>query len=288
LERLETNNALQASDPADAGVIGKIEAFREAVTQNFDTGLGGIRIQDFPNKSEVLQSLESALEKANDYRRRADEAIRLPRERRDLDVVEGYIPVLTSCVRASIKVWYAALHGFGKNHSQFKQLADIKAIGWRMREYSGLERSIVASAIAAGTRIPEGELPAIAAHRTRVALLWEQLQNLTAGPDTHPAVIGAMRAAEKKYFKDFLSLSDQMRRVSDVGGSYPLAAAQWVEITNPQLGALLAVLDAASTASEALTDGIIQRSVRALEITGAMLILSVRLPVFASGSFSPE
>jgi len=49
LERLETNNALQASDPADAGVIGKIEAFREAVTQNFDTGLGGIRIRDFPN-----------------------------------------------------------------------------------------------------------------------------------------------------------------------------------------------------------------------------------------------
>jgi len=44
-------------------------------------------------------------------------------------VVEGYIPVLTSCVSASIKVWYAALHGFGKDHSHLKQLAVIKEIG---------------------------------------------------------------------------------------------------------------------------------------------------------------
>jgi hypothetical protein len=144
LERLETNNALQASDPAAAPVIAKIEAFRKNVKDNFNTGLAAIKRRDLPNKSDILRRLENALRKANDYRQRADEAIRLPRARRNRVLVASYIPILTDSVDAAITVWYAAIYSTSNDDSDLKLLATIKEIGWRMREYSGLERSIVA------------------------------------------------------------------------------------------------------------------------------------------------
>jgi methyl-accepting chemotaxis protein len=131
----------------------------------------------------------------------------------------------------------------------------------------------VASALASGAAIPADQLSVIAAHRTRVSLLWAQLQNLTADAGTHPAIKAAMQAAEQKYFKDFLSLSDQMRKLSDAGQKYPMTAAQWVDVTTPQIGALLEVLYAAGKASEAITGAAIERSTRLLAIAGGFLAI---------------
>jgi methyl-accepting chemotaxis protein len=277
LERLETNNALHTSGPVEASVVAKIEGFRKSAKSDFEIGLLAIEQRDFSNKSEVLRALKGALQKADGYRSRADEAIQLPRERRDHDPVENYIPVITHFVDAAIKVWYAALYSTGNESFQLQQLATIKEIGWRMREYAGLERSIIASAIATGASIPAEQLPMIAEHRTRVALLWDQLKNLTADSATHPAIKDAMRVSEQKYFNDFLSLSNQMRGVSDAGEKYPMTATQWVDTTNPQIDALLGVLYAASTASETSTDIALKNAIRNLENVGLVLIVSIAI-----------
>ena len=275
IERLETNNALQGAEPASATVLGKIESSRKIVKDNFDIGLAGLENREFPNKASLLQELKAALQKANDYRQQADAAIKLPRDQRDENLRKTFIPTITNSVNAGLKVWFSALYSTSKSDPQLARLATIKELGWRLRDYSGQERSIIASAIASGSAIPAEGWAALLGHRARVAVLWDQLRNLTADPATDPAIIAAMNGAQEKYFKDFVSLSNDMKKISDAGGKYPMDAAGWVDATTPQIGALLNVLYAASKASEALANEGADRSFRYLLIIAPLLALSI-------------
>jgi methyl-accepting chemotaxis protein len=279
LERLESNNALQAPEPASAAVFAKIDASRKIIKENFDVGLAGMQLNDFPHKQSLLENLNTTLQKANDYRQQADAAIKLPLDKRGENLRKTFTPTITNSVNAGLKVWFSALHSTAKNDPQLARLATIKELGWHLRDYSGRERAIVASAIASGTAIPAAEWAAIVGHRARVAVLWDQLQNLTADPSTNPAIITAMQGAKEKYFNDFLALSDQMKKVSDAGGKYPISAAQWVDTTTPQIGSLLNVLYAASKVSETVAGANADGSLRAL--LAAIVLLAVGIAIAA-------
>ncbi len=274
LERLETNSALQAPDPAPQAVVAKIEAFRKVVRDNFDPGLAAVKQRDFPNNAALLRDLETARHKANEYRRQADAALKLPRDQRDENLRKTFIPVITASVNAALDVWSTVLHSSNMSDAQLVRLATIKDIGWEMRDHSGQERSIVAAAIAAGQPIPADRLIVIGTHRAQVAALWKELQHLTADAGTPPAIKEAMRSAQEKYFKDFLALSDSMRKAGESGAKYPMTSAQWTETTNPQIGALLDVMYAASAASESVAETAKSNSFRQLVSALGLILLS--------------
>jgi methyl-accepting chemotaxis protein len=274
LERLATNNALQAAEPVGPVVLATIAAHRARIADSFDPGLAALALWEFPNKPALLQDLQAARQKADDYRRRADAAIKLPRDKRDETLRNTFTPVITDQVNAAFRIWSALLHGVGITDPQLIRLATIKDIGWGMRDYAGRERAIVASAIAAGQPIPAAGLIAIAQHRARVELLWDKLQDLTAA-GAHPAIKAAIQGAQEKYFKDFLSLSDAMRKTGEAGAPYPMTPQQWTQTTNPQIDALFEVLFAARTASEDVADAAIDRAYRELALVFALMTLGI-------------
>jgi methyl-accepting chemotaxis protein len=280
MERLATNNGLQAPAPADTAVLAEIEKRRKAVRENFDAGLAILKQREFPNKQALLQGLDAALQKANDYRSQADGALKVPRDQRDENLRKTFIPTITDSVNAALKVWFSALYSTAKADPQLARLASIKEIGWRMRDTAGFERSNIASTIAAGTPLAADRVTANAEIRSRVDLLWQQLQNLTQDADTHAAIRDAMRLAQERYFKDFRALNDEMRKLGESGGKYPVTAPQFVETTTPQLGTLLGVLYAAGTASEAHTKAAIDRSVREMTYIFGLMALGI---IFAIG-----
>jgi len=190
-------------------------------------------------------------------------------------LVKTFVPAMTEMVNVSLKLWFSALYNLAKDDPGLARLATIKEIGWRMREFSGLERSIVASAIASGTAIQPDQLAAITGHRARVSVLWTQLLNLTADPAIDPGIKAAMRDAEQKYFGGFEPLSDQLRKLAAAGEKFPMTAAQWVETTNPQIGSLLEVLYAAGRAGEAINASRLVRAQRDLIIELAIFIGSI-------------
>ena len=275
LERVETNNALQAADAASPRVVAKIEASRKIIKDNFDVGLAGFEQREFPNKAALLEDLKAALQKANDYRRQADAAIKLPREQRDVNLRKVFLPTLTNSVNAALKAWFSALYSLAKNDPQLGRLATIKELGFRMRDYAGQQRSMIASSLVSGSAIPAENWAAIMANRARIDVLWAQLQNLIGDPDTSPAIIEAARGAQQKYFKDFLSLANDMKKVSDAGGKYPIDPDQWVEMTTPQIGSLLDVLHAAAKASETFAEEAASHSQRKLLTVVALLVIGI-------------
>lgn len=260
MERLDSNNALQAKDPVTAEMTALIEARRKTVKENFIAGLEILKQQEFPGKATLLADLNAALDKANQARSQSDAAIKKPVGERDEDLRKNFVPTLTSSVNAALKVWFAALYSSAQSGPSLMRLAAIKEIGWRMRDFSGHERAVIAGAIASAAQIPADKMPLIAESRTRVSLLWAQLQNLANGSGAHPAIMEAMRGAEAKYFKEFLSLADDLRKVSDAKGVYPLTATQWVDTSTPLIGSLLEVLHAAGKVSEAITKASLERA----------------------------
>ena len=252
MERLYTNNALQAPGPVDAATLREIESRRKTVRENYEPGLATLKAHNFPNKDVFLGNLATALNKANDYRRQADKAITLPREQRDETLMKTFIPVITDSVNASLNVWFSALHTAAAGDPKLASLAVIKELGWRMRDISGAERSNIGSSIAAGIAVTPERVAANAGIRAQVDVLWKMTENLTAGSDTDPAIRDAIAAARTKYFSDFRQASDRMKKLGDEDPTkYGMNSSQWTELTTPQIGTLLEVMYAAGKASEA-------------------------------------
>jgi methyl-accepting chemotaxis protein len=276
LERLTTDNALQAPGAADGTVAAKIEGHRKVVRELYDPGLAAIEQRSFPNRKALIDDLKSKVQKANDVRRQADSAIKLSREQRDENFRKTFRPIMTEMVNASLNIWYAAVYATAKGDSELAQLAVIKEIGWKMREFSGLARAAVAGAIAGGNPIPLDRVALMQEYRARVDALWMVLQNLANDSRTDPAIIEAMRQAQDRYFKGFLPRSEDMRKAGEAG-KYPLTAAQWVETTNPQIDSLLAVMQAAGKASDTRNQHLIDAAFGKLAIELAMLIICVAI-----------
>ena len=281
MERLATNNGLQGADPAPAALIAEIEKRRAAVKDDFDPGLAVLAQQDFPNKPALLQELRTALDKASDYRKRADVALKQGRDQRDEALRKTFIPVITDSVNVALKIWFAALYTNAKSDPQIALLASIKEIGWQMRDVSGKERSNIASSIAAGTALAPEMIVANAEFRAKVDMLWEQLQHLTRDPDTHPAIKDAMRSAQDEYFKSFRSRADELRKIGVDGAKYPMTASQYVGESTPQIGMLLGVLHAASIASEVRATTMIDRAFWELMIAATLLVAGLAIVIGA-------
>ena len=195
---------------------------------------------------------------------------------------QNFVPVVTRSVDAALGVWFAAMHAAAASDPALARLAMIKEIGWRMRDYSGRERSNVSQAIASGGQLSAQQLAANASFRAQVDLLWSQLENLTADPSTHPAIRQAMAGAREQYFANFVRLADQMRQISEQRGTYPMNAAQWTETTTPQIGALLEVLYAAGRASEAYTTAEISAARWNIALIALALVAGIVVMVGAS------
>ena len=282
LVRLATNNALQAA-AADTGAISAIEVGRRSIDDLYDSGLAVIERRQFPDKVALLLDLKGKREKANEYQRQADSALRLARDQRDDNLRQTFVPVMTDWVNASLRVWYAALYSTAQGDARLTQLAAIKEIGWKMREFSGLERSNVAAAISAGVPISAERLAANTEFRARVTALWQMLEDLTRDPEILSVLADPMSLAQDQYFKGFLSLSDEMRKAGEAG-KYPMTASQWVERTNPQIDSLLAVMHAAGAASEAHTSKTLDLALDTFRDELGMLVLAFVIAAASAAS----
>lgn len=277
MERLYTNNGLQAVDVAPTPLLDEIEKRRRVVRENYKPGLAMLKSQEFPNKAPYLADLDAALAKADQYRAQADAALKLSRDKRDENLVKTFIPVISASVSASLKVWFAALHTAAQGDPMLARLASLKEIGWRMRDISGMERSNIASAIAAGQPIAIDKAAANAGVRSQVDVLWQQVENLTSDPATDPALKRAIAVAKEQYFGGFRKYADDMKKLSDEGAKYGVTAAQFVETTTPQLGSLLGVMYAAGQASEAHTA--MARSAALTSLMWAMFMIGIALVI---------
>jgi len=88
-----------------------------------------------------------------------------------------------------------------------------------------------------------------------------------------------MANAQERYFKSFIPLSDEMRKIGDIGAKYPMTAQQWVATTDPQIDSLLQILYAANTASDEVADAAIDRAFHEAEPVFALMALGICITI---------
>jgi methyl-accepting chemotaxis protein len=252
LERLTTNNALQAEQPADSAVLNEIEKRRSAAVQKIGAAYADLSVQEFPNKAALLNELKAAREKAEGYRTKADAAVKQPKGSRDADTVKNLFVSLSELSATSQKVWGAVLANTSQSDPELARLSNIRLLGWNLRDIAGFERSHIAAAVASKAAIPADKLAAIGEIRAQITLMWRFLEgNFKA--NEHPAIVKGAQLAKEGYFGKFQPLAEQMRKVSAEGANYPMSLQQWVDTTTPQLFTLLEIMYGAGVASEAHT-----------------------------------
>ena len=187
MERLATNNALQASDPAGGDVLKEIDVRRSVAVKKIGAAFEDLSAQDFPGKAALLAELKGAIEKANGYRGKADAAVKQPKAARDADTVKNLFVALSELSTTSQKVWAAVLSNTSRLDPELARLSNIRILAWNLRDTAGFERSHIAQSISAKSAIPADKLVAISEIRAQLATMWKLLEHQPAREGTAPA-----------------------------------------------------------------------------------------------------
>src|SRR6476469_7372889 len=103
MERLATNNALLAEQPAGGDVLKEIDVRRSVAVKKIGAAFEDLSAQDFPAKAALLAELKGAIEKANGYRGKADTAVKQQKAARYADTVKNLFVSLSELSTTSQK-----------------------------------------------------------------------------------------------------------------------------------------------------------------------------------------
>jgi methyl-accepting chemotaxis protein len=281
IERQYVNNALVAESPANAAALADIATYRDAARSKIEPAFADLLKYDFPRKEKAIAEFKSALEKAELYRKKSDEQIKMNKLQRDADVVKNTYPTLTAFVGAAQGLWNTALRNTSELDTELARLANIRVLSWNMRDLAGRERAAISGAMSAKATLTAEQLATIRTVRASVDELWSLLQSNLAEPD-HPAIMKGLASIKDGYFGKFRTVADQMRKVSAEGANYPMPLSQWVDTSTPLLATILDVMEGANTASEARTAEFENTANRELMTSVALLLLGVMLAITAA------
>ena len=282
MERLATNNALQANDPAGGDVLKEIDVRRSVAVKKIGAAFEDLGAQDFPAKAALLAELKGAIEKANGYRSKADAAIKQPKAARDADTVKNLFVSLSELSTTSQKVWAAVLSNTSRLDPELARLSNIRILAWNLRDTAGFERSHIAQSISAKSAIPADKLVAISEIRAQLATMWKLL-NISLREKELAGVTKGVQSAKDGYYAKFQPLADEMRKVSANGAAYPMSTQQWVDTTTPLLFTLLDIMYGAGEASEAYTANLHSAVLVKLGLSLGLLALGI---VVAAGAIA--
>jgi methyl-accepting chemotaxis protein len=281
IERQFVNNALVADGPVTPENLANIARYRDAARSKIEPAFAALDKYDFPKKAAAITEFKTALEKADLYRKKSDEAIKLPKAQRDPDVVKNTYTILSAFVGTAQDLWNSVLRNTSQLDTELGRLANIRVLAWNMRDLAGRERATISSALSAKAALSAEQLTFIRTVRAQVDALWTILQGNITDPE-HPALTESLSSIKDGYFGKFRTVADQMRQASAQGANYPMALPRWVDTSTPLLANILDVMEGANAASEARTAEFLSRSERELMISGGLLLLGVVLAAAAA------
>ncbi|WP_366946410.1 GAF domain-containing protein, partial [uncultured Bradyrhizobium sp.] len=171
------NNAQAYEDERRrAEVLAEITKRRTAAVQKISGAYNDLGAQDIPNKAALLGELKGGIDKANSYRAKADTAVKQGKADRDADTVKNFFVAMSELSATSQKVWAAVLRNVSAVDPELGRLSTVRILAWNLRDIAGMERSHIASAIAAKAPIPADKLAGIGEVRAQVALAWKLLE----------------------------------------------------------------------------------------------------------------
>jgi methyl-accepting chemotaxis protein len=288
LERLAVNSALQADGAAAVTVRDEIAAFRTRADDLLMTGMTRLREETAKqeSKADPFELVAARLAELTEIRKAADEALQLPRIKRDQKLLRTYMSRAAAVSESAVAAWRSVSQRHGGGDAALRDLGFIKDVAWSLHETAERERALLAQIVAAQMPINDVHGEEAAAIRAEVNALFRLLRSRNVGT-IEPRIDDALAQIDKLYYADFRTLVVKMETSSRIAAGstsskftvpkveYGMSAVEWMESSRPLLASFLDLLFVAAAISEEYTEAQRQTAVTYLVWTLGMTILGV-------------
>ncbi len=275
IERQHVNNALQADNPATASDLTEIARYRNAARSKIGAAYADLAEARLPGKAAAISEFKTALEKAEDYRRKSDEAIKLPKAQRDPDVVKNSYPALSAFVTTGQSLWNKVLRNTSQLDTELggspisgSRLDHARHGGPRARNDFGGDVGEVRDS---GRRAPHHPDDPRPGEPAVVAAAGQSRRAGSSGTGQGPGV------DQGRLLRQIPAAGRPDAQSVGRGRQLSIALPAWVETTTPLLATILDVMQGANQASEARTAEFQSAATRELVISVGLLLLGVLL-----------
>ncbi len=282
-ERGQANAVLNAPEPATAAQLQAIEATRKAADAAFAAALGGLQRPEisFPDKQPLLATAEEQRKAFADLRRRVDAAAAKPREQREGETVAAWVPTITKMIEVSRDIRMAAELKSNSGEARLAALSDLKHFAWIMGEFAGRERALIAGAVASGQPMSAGLVDQIGQAHGSAMRAWVQIDAATRWHLADPELRRRAETVRAAYLEEITALRHSILKASEEGKPYPLTAQAWFEQASRAVNTMLAVGEAASQTSSALSAQVEAESDRQFAVSMAIVVVALALALTA-------
>jgi methyl-accepting chemotaxis protein len=276
LERGLTQTALLAEAPVAAPAREAILARRQAMTAAVTVAMPRLAVLEFAGRDTLMAAVTQAQEQVARLRTAAEADLARPRAARAEATARAWYPAASSLAEALLALWTAAASDGSGLDPAIARLNEIKSLAAVMRDYSGRDRAAIGAAVAGTAPLTPARLAQQIDWRARADQAWQRVQELNTGSHAAPEVAAAIAQVHTLFHGRYVAARDAAQANLAAGKPAGLAPADWAAISNPALGAQVALRDGAIAAS---TRHLAQRSATALRslVIDALLLVAALL-----------
>ena len=224
---------------------------------------------------DMIDHLDRRLAALTELRAAADAQLARPEEGRNPNMLSRWsseVPALIS----SIGNRRAAIRGADDLlPARVGLLEDVQVAGWALREYSGRDRTLLASALARGAPLSPAALAAMQGFDGAVNRRLEMLDALAERPGISPELAARMRETVQRYRGEHASMRRTLIEASAARAPYPVTFDAYFAASTQTLDMATALARAAGEANRAIWDVTGQRTLRAAIFAGAVAVLAL-------------
>jgi methyl-accepting chemotaxis protein len=239
VERGTAATALASADLVDADTRRDIGALRSKGKVAFDRALVSLSNVDFPDREKWLSEIGRLNDAANSVRAKVDAALIKPKPERESDLGKVWIAIIGEFAEKMDALSDAIGFQILRNEPIIDQLMLSKQLAWLVRDYAGRDRLFLGNALGQAGKplLPQAQHQFVE-FRGRVDTGWALLLDLVAGPNVSERLKASVAAAKNIYFAGTVKHRDAVYSALLMGAQSPIAAQDWVRLTNPGLESL--------------------------------------------------
>jgi methyl-accepting chemotaxis protein len=278
VERGLTNTALKSPEAVPAERRADIDKRREAGDRAFRQALPLLRAVPAMKAAEArIADAESAFQKSESFRTRADENLGKPGTARASEVVDGVIPAMTNLIEvASIKPRLTMEMLTTPPTAALSQLVVLRHLTAQMAEQAGRERAFLAGTIGARAKLNAGGIGRISGFRGQIDLAWLTISPVRERAGTPARIVDAIASVEREFFQGY----DELRRgvlSSGESGEYKISSSDYFARATTAINSILQLSEAIGNAADQEATDEAANSTSTLMIDAAIFLASIGL-----------
>ena len=258
LEREYTIRGLAIGEFAgtvDNAMAADIRKLRVTSDDAIGLALKALRVSEQGVSEAPVAALERKLKELGLLRRRVDAAFDRGGALDDQALAAGWWDAATGTLEALQELRLVAEFraddrlDFARFFGNIQELATLKQAVWEISEYTARERETLFVALSTGDALTMEQIVLLGRCLGRIDAGWSTVRTYAARPNADPAILKAIRDAERTYQNDYSRLRDAVVKAGTAGGDSPVTAEQWREQSLAATASVQVLADLAGTIS---------------------------------------